>query len=112
MRAPADRSSATEFWPSAVGSCGASFSDTLHLAQREAAAPSELQPACRLYDSRHFNSLRPKMQAASQRGAKRPTRFLGPMACAPRNVLRTALRQSAVAWARSTGPGWGKKLFF
>src|SRR6266850_1991736 len=38
MRAPADRSSATELLPSVVGVCGASFSDTVHLARGEAAA--------------------------------------------------------------------------
>src|SRR5207245_8510828 len=88
MRAPADRSSETELLPSAVADCGASFSDTVHLAEGSSSA-SGLQPACRVYDSRHFKELWPEMQGAPRRGANRATRFLGPMAGVLRKMIRT-----------------------
>src|SRR5438445_4091062 len=96
MRAPADRSSETELLPSAVAACGASFSDTVHLAE-ESSSASGLQPACRVYDCRHFNGLSPKMQAAPRRGANGSTRFPGPMACVLRNIIRTAARHGGAA---------------
>src|SRR3979409_932993 len=91
MRAPADRSSATELLPSVAGECGASFSDTVHLAE-ESSSAFGLQPACRLYDTRHFRGLGSKWQVAPRRVAKRVTRFVGPMACVLRNIIRPAAR--------------------
>src|SRR6267143_4627471 len=113
MRAPADRSSATKLLPSVVGECGASFSDTVHLAE-ESSSASGLQPACRVYDTRHFKGLRSKWQVAPRRGAKRATRFPGPMACVLRNILRTAGRHDerpAACLSREASPPWpGMKL--